>query len=570
NEISSSMASAVICLSIGRKFNFSRAQVGDLPSHTTKYSSPALTQKVFANMRRVGKQFSGVETPLFEGMLVPQQAVVDVDDLVADIVPTDDVAVDVPTADVEPTPPSPTPTTPPPPQELPSASQVIPTPPPSPIAQPSSPQQQQQPSQPTTISMDLLNNLLETCSTLTRIVKNLEQNKISQALEIIKHKKKVKKLEKKRKLTVSGLKRLRKGIIADLDAYKDVTLEEVEVEKNVEVEKDADVQGRLEKSQAKVYHIDLEHADKVLSMQDDEPELTELQKVIEGVTTAKLMTKVVTTVTTTITAAAPITATTITAAPKLKPLKKQAQIEQDEAYARELETELNKNIKWDDVIEQVQRKEKEDNVVLRYQALKRKPQTEAQARKNMVIYLKNMAGFKMDYFKGMSYDDIRPIFENYFNSNVAFLEKRKSYDDIRPIFKAKFNTNMEFLLKSKEQIEEEESRALESINETPAQKATKREEATPLARKFPVVDYKIILLNNKPRYKIIKANGTHQLYESFITVLKNFDRDELETLWSIVKERFSTSKPNNFSNEYLLTTLRIMFGRPDGQDNVWK
>nr|GFB18698.1 hypothetical protein [Tanacetum cinerariifolium] len=35
-----------------------------------------------------------------------------------------------------------------------------------------------------------------------------------------------------------------------------------------------------------------------------------------------------------------------------KPLKKQAQIEQDEAYARELEAELNKNINFDDVIEQ--------------------------------------------------------------------------------------------------------------------------------------------------------------------------------------------------------------------------
>nr|GEZ17774.1 hypothetical protein [Tanacetum cinerariifolium] len=32
----------------------------------------------------------------------------------------------------------------------------------------------------------------------------------------------------------------------------------------------------------------------------------------------------------------------------------------------------------------------------------------------------------------------------------------------------------EFLLKSKEQIEEEENRAIESINETPAQKAAKR------------------------------------------------------------------------------------------------
>nr|GEV54358.1 hypothetical protein [Tanacetum cinerariifolium] len=49
-----------------------------------------------------------------------------------------------------------------------------------------------------------------------------------------------------------------------------------------------------------------------------------------------------------------------------------------------------------------------------------------------------------------------------------------SYDDIRLIFEAKFNTNIEFLLKSKEQIEEEENRAIESINETSAQKVAKR------------------------------------------------------------------------------------------------
>nr|GEW32741.1 hypothetical protein [Tanacetum cinerariifolium] len=48
-------------------------QVGDLSSHTTKYQSSDLTQKVFANMRKVGKGFFGVDTPLFAGMLVPQQ-----------------------------------------------------------------------------------------------------------------------------------------------------------------------------------------------------------------------------------------------------------------------------------------------------------------------------------------------------------------------------------------------------------------------------------------------------------------------------------------------------------------
>nr|GEZ46568.1 hypothetical protein [Tanacetum cinerariifolium] len=63
NEFSTAMASAVICLSKGQ------AQVVDLYSHTTRYISPALTQKVFANMRRVGKGCSGIETPLFENML---------------------------------------------------------------------------------------------------------------------------------------------------------------------------------------------------------------------------------------------------------------------------------------------------------------------------------------------------------------------------------------------------------------------------------------------------------------------------------------------------------------------
>nr|GFB74383.1 hypothetical protein [Tanacetum cinerariifolium] len=101
----------------------------------------------------------------------------------------------------------------------------------------------------------------------------------------------------------------------------------------------------------------------------------------------------------------------------------------------------------DKAIDHVKKKAKEDPAVKRYQVLNRKPQTEAQARKNMMVYLKNVAGFKMDYFKGMSYDDIRPIFE------------------------AKFNTNVTFLLKIKEQIKEDENRALKRLNETPAERA---------------------------------------------------------------------------------------------------
>nr|GFC28822.1 hypothetical protein [Tanacetum cinerariifolium] len=55
---------------------------------------------------------------------------------------------------------------------------------------------------------------------------------------------------------------------------------------------------------------------------------------------------------------------------------------------------------------------------------------------------------------------------------------------------------------------------------------------------------------------------------SFTTLLKNFDREDLETLWRIVKDKFSIKKPTNFSDEYLLLTLQTMFGELDEQDAI--
>nr|GEW79828.1 hypothetical protein [Tanacetum cinerariifolium] len=188
---------------------------------------------------------------------------------------------------------------------------------------------------------------------------------------------------------------------------------------------------------------------KAKDAQEDEPEV---QKVVDVVTTAKLITKVVAAVSESVTAAsvaiAAVPAATITDSPSKdkgkgimveepKPMKKKQQIEMDEEYARKLHEELNKDIDWSAAIDHVKQKAKEDSYVQRYQVIKKRPQTEAQARRNMIMYLKNVVGFRLDYFKGMSYDDIRPIFE------------------------AKFNSNIEFLLKSNEQIEEEENRAID-------------------------------------------------------------------------------------------------------------
>nr|GEX47036.1 hypothetical protein [Tanacetum cinerariifolium] len=362
-----------------------QTKVGDLSSHTKKYSSPAITQKLFANMRRVGKGFFGVDTPLFEGMIVAQQA----DDVADEGVAGVDIDV-IPAAADEPSIPSPTPTTQPPPsQELPSTSQVIPTPPPSPIVEPSSPSQLQQPTHNAEILMDLLHTLLETCKTLTRKVEALEQDKVGT----------VQRVESSRDTVMDDVSK-QGEIIDNIDADEDVTLKDVavvakkvEVEKDVETEEDAYVQGR---------QADTDRRRKGVVIRDPE-ETAAPSIIIHTEPKSKDKGKGI-------------------MVEEPKPLKKQAQIE----------------------------KEKEHNAVLRYQALKRKPQTEAQARKNMMIYLRNMARFKMDYFKRMSYDDIRPIFEKHFNSNVAFLEK------------------------TKEQMEEEDNKALKRISESLEEKAVKK------------------------------------------------------------------------------------------------
>nr|GEV53555.1 zinc finger, CCHC-type [Tanacetum cinerariifolium] len=406
----------------------------------------------------------------FEGMIVAQQ-----EDDVANKGAFSVAVNDVPAAADEPTIPSPTLTTPPPPpsQDLPSTSQKL----------------------------ERRNKL-----------------KVSK-LRRLKRVGTVQRVDTSKDIVINNISKQDK-IIANIDVDADVTLKDVadiakEVVVDAEIKKSADVQGRQAESQAQIYQIDLEHPDKVLSMQDDEIEPAELKEVVEVVTTSKLMTEVVTAASATITTAATlIPAATITAAPSAARRRKGV------------------------------RNEKEDNDVMRYQALKRKPQTEAQDRKNMMIYLRNMDGFKMDYFKGMSYDDIRQIFKKKFNSNVAFLEM------------------------TREQMEEEDSKALKRRSESQAEKVAKKqkldEEVEELKKHLQIVPN-----DDDDVYTEATPLG-RKLFLSFLSLLRNFDKEDLEVLWELVKERFASSKPKNFSDDFLLTTLTYMFEKPNVQAQVWK
>nr|GFA60154.1 hypothetical protein [Tanacetum cinerariifolium] len=313
---------------------------------------------------------------------------------------------------------------------------------------------------------------MDTYAALTRRVEHLEFGKVAQAMDIIKLKQRVKKLEKRNKVRVLKLRRLQKvetsqrvktsndtvmddesnqgRMIAEMDQDDVVVLEDDKEEdrevtdaikdvKEAKVDESDQEQGRQAESQAKIYKIDMDHANKVLSMQEDKTEPAEVQEVVDSKDKGKGI-----------------------LVEEPKPLKKKQQIKQDEQYAKELHVELNKDIDCDEAIDH------------------------------------NVARFKMDYFKGLSYDDIRLVFEKYFDSNVAFL------------------------IKSKKHMDEEDSRALKRLNETPAEKAAKKQ------------------------------------------------KEDLEALWSLVKEIFLTKKPKNFSDDFLLVTLGAMFEKPNIHAQIWK
>nr|GEZ77215.1 hypothetical protein [Tanacetum cinerariifolium] len=306
----------------GRKFNFSM------------YVFDSLVRNVDSSTKfyMVGKGFCKVDTPLFEGMILAQQdndvategaASVAVDDVPVVVdepsipsptsttqppppsqdlpstskqvgedakeVNVDDVLAagiadkgvasvnddDVPAAVNEPSISSPTPSTQPPPtsQDIPSTSQVYPTPPPSSIAQPPSPQQQPQSSQNARISIDLLQNLVKK-------LKRMNKLKASR-LRRLKKVGTAPKVEKSNDTIMDDVSKQGR-MINDMDADVDVTLKDIakDVVVDAKTEESADVQGKQAESQAQIYQIDLKHADKVLSMQDDKVEPAELQEVV--------------------------------------------------------------------------------------------------------------------------------------------------------------------------------------------------------------------------------------------------------------------------------------------------
>nr|GEX36723.1 hypothetical protein [Tanacetum cinerariifolium] len=165
---------------------------------------------------------------------------------------------------------------------------------------------------------------------------------------------------------------------------------------------------------------------------------------------------------------------------------------------------------------------------------------------------------------------VRPVFEKYYNSIQAFLEKRKEEVTLQEEGSKRKGNNLNQNAVKKYRIDENKAELKAHLQIVVDDADDVFTGTTPLATKVHVFYYQIHHENNKPYYKIIRADGTHKLFLSFITLLKNFGREDLEMLWKLVQERFQYLEPKNFSDDFLLNTLKIMFEKPNVKANIWR
>ncbi|GJS88073.1 hypothetical protein Tco_0770709 [Tanacetum coccineum] len=94
-------------------------------------------------------------------------------------------------------------------------------------------------------------------------------------------------------------------------------------------------------------------------------------------------------------------------------------------------------------------------------------------------------------------------------------------------------------------------------------------EVESISTKFPIMDWKTcVLTENFMYYQVFRGDGSSKNYKVLSEMLEDFDRLDVEELYRLVKERYSTSRPEGY-DMMLWGDLHILF-ESDEDDEIWK
>ncbi|GJV17502.1 hypothetical protein Tco_1362825 [Tanacetum coccineum] len=407
------------------------------------------------------------------------------------------------------------------------------------------------------------------CTNLQNMVLDLEHTKTTQALDIDSLKRRVKKLEKKQRSRTHGLRRLYKvGLSARVISSEDEVLGEV----------DASKQGR------KIHDIDADE-DITLENVHDEDMFDTVTTAGEVVTTANVEVSTASPTAATITTVELTLAQTLlelkSARPKTKvvvmqepskttttttipskdkgkgilveePLKMknkdQDKVETDYELAQRLQAEEQEELTIEEkskLFQQLLKKRRKHFAAKRAEERRNKPPTKAQQRSIMTTYLKNMAGWKPKDLKNKSFASVQELFEKAMKRVNTFVD-------------------MDTELVEGSEIREEESsskRAGDELEQEPSkkQKMEDDKETAELQSMMEVI----------PNEEEVVVDVIHLATKPPSIMLKSFDREDLETLWKLVKAKHGYTRPKEGYERVLWGDLKTMFEH-NIEDTVWR
>ncbi|GJS72304.1 hypothetical protein Tco_0705145 [Tanacetum coccineum] len=237
-----------------------------------------------------------------------------------------------------------------------------------------------------------------------------------------------------------------------------------------------------------------------------------------------------------------------------KPLKKKDHIKFDEEdrLAREKAQQVEEaNIAWDDI---------QAKIDVDYQLAKK---LQAKEQQELTIEEKSTL-FVQLLEKGKKHFAAKRV-EEQRNRPPTRAQQRSII--------ARTELEQEVVKKQKVDVEketEQETAELQRLMEIVSDEEGIAIDAIPLATKPPsIVDWQILTEGKKSYYQIIRAGGQSKRYLTFLHMLKDFDREDLETLWKLMKDKHGSTRPEEGYERVLWGDLKTMF-EPKVEDEVWK
>ncbi|GKC25015.1 hypothetical protein Tco_1027165 [Tanacetum coccineum] len=234
----------------------------------------------------------------------------------------------------------------------------------------------------------------------------------------------------------------------------------------------------------------------------------------------------------------------------------QAMMDANFQLAQQMQTEEQEQLSIEEKLKlfvELLEKRKKHFATLRAQEKRNKPPTKAQKRNTISTYLKNMARYKHNQLKSKSYDEIQEISKRAGEELESDNSKKQRIDKH---VEAKGDDDQE---------EAEMKKHLEIIQDNNV-----AIDAIPLATKPPViVEWKIIKEGKMGYFQLIRADGSSKRYSSMIRMLQNIDREDLETLWKLVKAKHRNTRPEEAYERVLWGDLKVMF-KLDVESEIWR